>query len=366
MGFLNPFALIGLLATGIPLLIHLFSQRRLQIVPFSSLEFLKRVERRRMKWLRIRQILLLVLRMLAIAFLFLAMARPIVNGALPFGIVSQGETTALFILDNSYSMGLNVRNQGLGVSDEKRVFDKAKNRALEIIDLLRRGDEGLLILASDRGETIFDEPVRDLNLLKKEIREAPLSFRNTDLRPSLELGLKILQESKKINREIYIISDFQRNGFQSLLEDPLLGQPILAGRTDVRINLIRVGEPNPDNTSLDAVTFSDPLFIPKKPFNLRIQLQHHSGNGIDNSALPTPHSPLKTKLQLFLDGNLRGSREISFDSGKNTTVSFPLQFDDPGYHTGYVQIADDFLEADNQRFFSFSIPKEVNVLLSPC
>src|SRR3990170_3225025 len=101
MSFLNPLALFGLLATSIPLLIHLFSQRHLQVIPFSSLEFLKRIERRQMRWLKIRQILLLIVRMLAIAFLFLAFAKPVVRGALPFGSIGQGETIAIFILDHS-------------------------------------------------------------------------------------------------------------------------------------------------------------------------------------------------------------------------------------------------------------------------
>lgn len=352
MSFLNPLALFGLLTTSIPLLIHLFSRRRLQVIPFSSLEFLKKIERRRMRWLRIRQILLLIVRMLALAFLFLALAKPIVRGALPFGRIGKGETAYLLILDNSYSMGLKVRGQGSGISEKKTIFDTAKKKALEILDLFGQGDEGFLILSSDHAETIFETPVHDKNLLEKGIRSAPLSYRKTDFRPALERGLELLKGSKKFNREIYLISDFQRLGFTSIIENPKFQSDLLeSGEDEPILNLIPVGEGEPNHTSLDEVIFSDPLFLPGQSFQLRIHLHHHSQT-----------SSQKT-VNLFLDGNLRETREVALEPQKTSIASFPLQFDTRGYHTGYFQISEDALKADDQRFFSLYIPEKIRVLL---
>ena len=71
MTFLNPLVLFGLVAAAIPLIIHLINFRRPKRVDFSSLEFLKELQKTTMQRVRIKQWLLLLLRTLAIACLIL-------------------------------------------------------------------------------------------------------------------------------------------------------------------------------------------------------------------------------------------------------------------------------------------------------
>ena len=80
MTFLNPLLLLGLLGMAVPVLIHLLSRRTARRVQFSSLEFLRNLERKSMRRVRVRQWLLLVVRMLIVATLALAMARPTLVG----------------------------------------------------------------------------------------------------------------------------------------------------------------------------------------------------------------------------------------------------------------------------------------------
>jgi hypothetical protein len=80
MVFLNPWFLLGLFAAAIPVLIHLLHVRKLRTVEFSSLRFLKELQKSRLRTLRIRQLLLLLLRTLLIISLVLAFARPAVRG----------------------------------------------------------------------------------------------------------------------------------------------------------------------------------------------------------------------------------------------------------------------------------------------
>ena len=76
MAFLNPLVLLGLAAAAIPLIIHLFNFRKPKQVDFSSLAFLRELEKRTMRRMRLKQWLLLLLRTLAIVCLVLAFARP--------------------------------------------------------------------------------------------------------------------------------------------------------------------------------------------------------------------------------------------------------------------------------------------------
>src|SRR5579871_3193963 len=102
MTFLNPFALFALVAASFPVLFHLFAQRRARRVEFSSIRFLKQLEKRSMRKVKLRQILLLILRTLLIAFLVLAFSRPALRGFLGgfFG-ASHANTTAVVLFDNS-------------------------------------------------------------------------------------------------------------------------------------------------------------------------------------------------------------------------------------------------------------------------
>ena len=69
MSFLNTALLAGLLLAAIPILIHLLGRRRIKRQPFPTLEFLRRLQNRKMKRLRVRQWLLLALRTLAVLLL---------------------------------------------------------------------------------------------------------------------------------------------------------------------------------------------------------------------------------------------------------------------------------------------------------
>ena len=72
MNFLNPAFLFALTASAVPLLIHLLSRRRTREVPFSSLRFLERSDRKSMRRINLRRLILLALRTAAIALIALA------------------------------------------------------------------------------------------------------------------------------------------------------------------------------------------------------------------------------------------------------------------------------------------------------
>ena len=72
MAFLNPLFLFGLFAAAIPLLIHLWSRRQAVTVDFSSLMFLVAAHRQNVRRLQLKQLLILLLRILIVALIALA------------------------------------------------------------------------------------------------------------------------------------------------------------------------------------------------------------------------------------------------------------------------------------------------------
>src|SRR5258705_13234010 len=104
MSLLNPFFLIGSLALAIPVLIHLVRREKSEIIPFSSLMFLLRVPKRSIRQQKIKNLLLMALRLLLLALLVGAFARPYITQ--PTSPTGAGDSNRgiVLLLDNSYSM----------------------------------------------------------------------------------------------------------------------------------------------------------------------------------------------------------------------------------------------------------------------
>jgi hypothetical protein len=224
--FLNSIFLAGLAAAALPILIHLFSKRRAREVRFPSLEFLQEVSRKKVRRIQLRQLLLLVLRVLIIGFFALAMGRPALQTS--GGSVGRGSATTAIVLDNSFSMAVRdpARSDLPGVaggatgsstaaSEEGTVFETAKRRALEIVAMMREGDRGLFALAAAPVRFPYQTSVTDLGLLRQEIERSTVEAARADLPQAVERAVALLEASKTLNRELYIVSDFQRNDVEA-------------------------------------------------------------------------------------------------------------------------------------------------------
>src|SRR5215813_4929393 len=110
MSFLNPAFLSALALVSIPLIIHLIRRRKLRVVPWAAMEFLRQSQKKQRRRLRIEELILLALRMLIVALAVLAFARPVLR-ALGVPLLSQNARVyAILVLDNSFSMGFRGRD----------------------------------------------------------------------------------------------------------------------------------------------------------------------------------------------------------------------------------------------------------------
>src|SRR6185503_16475382 len=104
MSFLAPAFLAALAAIGIPVIIHLINRERKVVVEFPSLMFLQRIPYRSVRRQKLRHILLLAMRCLAIALLVAAFARPFFAKRVS-AIATTGARVVVILLDRSASMG---------------------------------------------------------------------------------------------------------------------------------------------------------------------------------------------------------------------------------------------------------------------
>ena len=334
MAFLNPLFLFGLLAAGIPLLIHLWSRRRVATVDFSSLMFLVAAHRQNVRRFQFKKLLILLLRMAIVALVAFALARPFLTLGLPVASV-RAKTDLVIVLDNSYSMAY---------QDVDGVwFEKAQGLATDILNSLRHGDTAALILMSDIPRPIFRQLTPDIESVTATIREAEISYRATNVQPSLELAHEILADSQQLNKEIYLISDFAQNGWESWGRIP--------NYSGARLFLLPVNEQSTHNTNIEEIRPSHQLMGVNLPLQLNVTTINHSAAPLEQNV-----------LTLFIGGQKR--KTMSFTASANASLRTTLthNFSTPGTHTGYLTLSPDRLNVDNRRYFALDVLGEVRVL----
>lgn len=340
MAFLNPLFLLGLLATGIPLVIHLWNRRRVVTIDFSSLIFITAAHRENARRFQLRQFLILLLRMAIIALIALALARPFLTLGLPVASV-RAKTDVVIVLDNSYSMAYQDIN---GIR-----LDKAKVLATDIIDTLRHGDRAALILMSDIPKPIFRQLTPDIESVITAIGDTETSYRATNVQPSLELAHEILTKKEigvrnpSYSKEIYLISDFARNGWENWNRLP--------NRSGARISLIPVAAGEAHNISIKEIRPSNQLIGVDLPFQLNVTTVNHSVVPLNESI-----------LTLFIGGEKQKTMHFSVAANESLNTALGYKFSTPGTHIGYLTLTDDRLTVDNQRYFALDALGEVRVL----
>jgi hypothetical protein len=203
VSFLNPLFLFGLAAASIPVIIHLFTRRQPREVRFPSLEFLSEVNQSEIRRVRIKQWLLLLLRILAVAAIALAMARPALEGSA--GGRSGAATTVVALVDRSGSMDAAGQSGTLSAQARRMVED--------LLSTLGPSDALLLVPYDRAPHPVTPRPSSDLGRLRAAAQALGATSSTTDHRAALETAARALAESRALNRELFWISDFQSSGF---------------------------------------------------------------------------------------------------------------------------------------------------------
>ncbi len=323
---------MGLGAVALPILIHLFTRARAKPVRFSSLRFLKQLQNQQIRRVRIRQILLLLLRTLAVLLLVLAFARPTCRSRT--GANARARTSAIILLDNSVSMA--VEDKG------RTLFDAAKKAAGSILDQMQPGDELYLCPVTDTTRQEYRRAFHDPAALRHELETMGLDYSETRISAGLRFAQNLLQRSNNANREIYLVSDMQAHGFTA---DSLPLPPFTMHRFAIPIQA-----DHPNNLAITGVKLRSTILEIGKSVEIEVALAN------------TGQGPGRNKLaQLFLNGRRVAQRSVSLEPGTKALETFHFILDRSGWLDGRVLLEDDALLQDNQRYFAFYVPERLTV-----
>lgn len=341
MTFLNPFVLFGLAAAAIPILIHLFNIRKLRTIEFSTLTFLKELNKNKIRKIKVRQWLLLALRTLLILLIVLAFSRPALQGN--FGSAgSRAATTLVIIIDNTASMEL---HNELG-----NFLLQAQQKALEIVGTMQENDELYFLRLSDLPNPTSEEPTRDIQKISNWIRDTEISYRRRTVEEGLRISSRLLQQSKNFNKEVYVLTD----GQLTTLSANNINRPSSERLFEPNVALfyIQFSRTSGENISLERTILPPSLLQVGKPFVVNAVVKNHGTTPVTNHL-----------VTVTLEKNRVMQKSVSLRAGESATLEFLVTPGRSGFLSGYVESEDDAFEADNRSYFSLYIPTQVSVAL---
>jgi hypothetical protein len=292
----TPLFLLGCLAMAIPLVLHLLARQRAPERPFSTLRFLKKSVSKTARRRRLRDVLLLALRMAFCGLLALALARPLLTGLARYG---RHSTAVAIVLDNSQSMSL-------ADGGESR-FERAKNLALEIVDRLQDGDEVALVLTSGPSRHQLDL-YRQFENVSHLIETSQVCLSAADVPATVKAAQGLLEHSQAPNRQIFLITDMQASGFRALPARDDQGKRML---TDLPLVVLDVHRGRPQNLAIESVDVHGTLPGVGLPLSVKA--------GLRNGGT----SPQEAQVELAIDGQVvQRAAVLRLAAGESQFVAF--------------------------------------------
>ena len=208
MTFMNPWLLLGALGIGLPILAHLLNRYQVKRTDWAAMRFLNRTVRVRSRQIRLRDILLLLLRCLAVLVLAFAISKPVMKEA--GGFASRfGERRAgvIIALDVSCSM----QHSDGSATRFARAIEKVETIAGEI----HPGDPVCLVLLGAEHRVIVRNMAFDPERFEAILHAQKATPESLDL-DSVPRRLKELVEGMEApQKEIYIVTDMQEQDWKN-------------------------------------------------------------------------------------------------------------------------------------------------------
>lgn len=333
MNLLAPSFLWALLALALPLLIHLFNFRRYKKVYFAHTGFLRQVEQHTRSINRLRQWLILLLRMLALAALVIAFARPFLP---PETSGAKAPRYFSIYIDNSYSMQLE--------GSEGPLIHAARKRAAQIIKTLPP-DAQVQILTNDftARQQRFYAPGTALDLIDK-IQVSPAFRTGSEIRNRLLASRQNVQDLDSSQLELFLLSDLQRSSLASLFEEDF--------PAPWSWHLLPLRPANvPGNVAIDSLWSESPVSQAGFEQQFQVRLRNYDSSAVEDIS-----------LQMMVNDDLASTAEITVPALSEATAT--LYFTPPrqGAYRGKVEMQGQGVAFDNKLYFSFSTQNPAQVI----
>ena len=330
MNFLSPLFLAGLAALAIPVLIHLINREKKVVVQFPSLMFLHKIPYKSVRRQKIRHLLLLIMRCLALALFVAAFARPWFDRSKAIGAGANSARAVVLVIDRSYSMGYGNR------------WNTALDKAREVVSAINPQDQATIVFFANE-PSAATEPTSDRTRLENALKVAKLSSEGTRFAPAIKFATEIAAGSNLPKKDIVLISDFQKAGWAKREE--------LSLPPDVTLRTIDVANGNATDAGVVGVATERT----RDSVRERVTVTARVAN--------LAEKPRTVDAVLDLGGRTLESKRVTLPAKGAMQVRFAPVVVPPSATRGSVRINADSLTADDQFFFTVAPDEAVSVLI---
>mgnify|MGYP006080614129 CR=1 FL=1 len=336
LNFSSPLFLFGLLGISIPILIHLLTRRQQKQIRFSAVYLLAQSQKRSIRKSRPNRLLLLLARCLAIALFSMALANPLFSFRQSEAFLSASPSSIVFILDDSYSMGIRAK--------DKTLFDSALEYISKGLEKSADNSEFSLILASSPAR-VEQDWTSDKSTMTSKLEEQVVSYRTTHIGDAVDKAIKLLESAKQKNKQILLLTDLDKNGWQ---EETFFG---VSAPYPIQVLNFAQLQSNSNEGMVQSIQVSQEFLTRSRLLRVKAEVKNFST------------TVNRTPLSLFLEGKLVKEEILDIPPGQTLVqeFSYPLRKNQP--LNGKIQISDDTLPADNSRYFPFHPSQNIQVLV---
>ena len=329
MKFAHPEFLYALFAIAIPILIHLFNFRKFKKIYFSNVEFLKEVQQETQAKSKLKHLLILLSRILAIAFLVFAFAQPFIPSS-ENDVANQNNIVGIYI-DNSFSMESKGENGSL--------LNEAKNKAIDLINSYRATDK--FILTTNNFNTGDQRLLSNEEAIDK-IESVAISTSSRKLSKIYSRNRDAINASETNNKSFYIFSDFQKSttDFKAINSDSLISSYLIPIKASEISNLF-----------VDSCWFNSPTHLINQNETLNIRIKNNSENDLEN--IP---------VKLYINNQNVVPASFSVKANDKTIVTLNYRNKTKGVQQGKVELRDNPVTMDDAFYFSYTISNNINIL----
>ena len=339
LSFLTPMLLAGAALVAVPVVLHLLMKRRPVKLDFPALRFLRQKAAANRRQLRLSHLLLLLLRMAALALLALALARPTLRGA---GWLADGEgpVAAVLVVDTAPRMLL--------VEANETRLERAAALAKMLLAKLPPTSQ-VAVVDTTGGVAAFSPTVAAAATRIDRLAGATPSL---TLSAAMAAGYKLLTTVPDRRHEMYVFTDCSHGAW-----DGQAPQELSAAHPDTSLVYVDVAARNPQNFAIDSVDVTGDLLAAGTPLVL---------TAATSRAGPDANRAIAVEM-LGDDGRYtrRAIKPCAWKSGAVGQVAFEVAGLEPGVRQGRVILeGSDALDADNVRYFTVEVGSPARVLVA--
>jgi hypothetical protein len=325
--FVSPSFLWCLLLVGIPIIIHLFNFRRFKKVLFTNVKFLKKLKEETNSRSRLKHLLVLLMRILAIVFLVFAFAQPFIPAKKQTMVGSQNIIS--IYIDNSFSM--------MSDSEEGNLLELAKSKAGEIVNAFPPGTQFQILtneLSGIQQRLLTNEEAED------EVAKTKISPNSRNFNDVVARQQEMFSSKQVTDKRVYYISDFQKSILPANLRSD----------TTINLNLVALKSNSAANVYIDSCWLSAPVVMQNEQVVLTVKFKNSDNDAVDN--IP---------VKLSVNGAQKAVATVAIAAQGEATTTLTFNVTQPSWQQAQISITDNPVTFDDDYYFSFKVADKIDV-----